>query len=97
MKDREKGLLSDGGCGSAGKLQGERGLSFRAGEFAGALREYEAADCSFQGKIGSYAHLIWSTNTEDPALGKLLQEARELGAELSQKLVFFRCGVDEGG
>jgi oligoendopeptidase F len=33
--------------------------------------------------------LIWSTNTEDAKLGKLLQEANELGSELSQKLVFF--------
>lgn len=40
-------------------------------------------------KIGSYAHLIWSTNTEDPALGKLLQEINELSSEVSQKLVFF--------
>jgi len=56
--------------------------------FANAMHEYEAI-IELAGKIGSYAQLIWSTNTEDPALGKLLQEARELGSEISQKLVFF--------
>lgn len=59
-----------------------------AQEFAGALSEYENI-LQKAGKIGSYAHLIWSTNTEDPALGKLLQEANELHSELNQKLVFF--------
>lgn len=57
-------------------------------EFADALRAYEEI-LSLAGRIGSYAQLIWTTNTEDPKLGKLLQEARELGSELSQKLVFF--------
>lgn len=59
-----------------------------AKEHADALREYEQI-ISLAGKIGSYAQLIWSTNTEDPALGKLLQESRELGSEIRQKLVFF--------
>lgn len=58
------------------------------GEFAAALNEYEQI-VQRAGKISSYSHLIWSTNTEDPELGKLLQEASELGSELSQKLVFF--------
>ena len=57
-------------------------------EFAEAMGYYEEL-VQKSGKIGSYAHLIWSTNTEDPALGKLLQEASEMGSELSQKLVFF--------
>lgn len=59
-----------------------------AAEHAEALKDYEEI-VQIAGKIGSYAQLIWSTNTEDPALGKLLQEARELGSEISQKLVFF--------
>ncbi len=53
-----------------------------------AIRDYEKL-IELAHKIGSYAHLIWSTNTEDPQLGKLLQEANELGSEVSQKLVFF--------
>jgi len=59
-----------------------------ASEFSDALRAYESL-VQRAGKIGSYSHLIWSTNTEDAKLGKLLQEANELGSELSQKLVFF--------
>ena len=59
-----------------------------ASEFSDALRAYESL-IQRAGKIGSYSHLIWSTNTEDAKLGKLLQEANELGSELSQKLVFF--------
>ena len=59
-----------------------------ANEFAEALSSYEKL-VQRSGKIGSYSHLIWSTNTEDPSLGKLLQEASEMGSDLSQKLVFF--------
>ena len=59
-----------------------------AKEHAAALESYEEI-AELAGKIGSYAQLIWSTNTEDPALGKLLQEARELGSEISQTLVFY--------
>ena len=59
-----------------------------AEEHAESLNEYEEI-AQLAGKIGSYAQLKWSTNTEDPALGKLLQEARELGSEISQTLVFY--------
>lgn len=62
--------------------------NLKPAEYAKALQEYELLIQKAH-KIGSYAHLLWSTNTEDPALGKLLQEASELGSELSQKLVFF--------
>lgn len=58
-----------------------------AAEFAMMLQEYEEI-VQILGKIGSYAHLIWSTNTEDPELGKLLQQSNELSSEISQKLVF---------
>ena len=59
-----------------------------AAEFAEALDFYEEL-IQVAGKIGSYSHLIWSTNTSDPELGGLLQEANELSSELSQKFVFF--------
>jgi len=59
-----------------------------AAEYANALNEYEEI-IQIAGKLGSYAQLIWSTNTEDPAFGKLLQNIRELSSEISQKLVFF--------
>ncbi|MCG2588281.1 M3 family oligoendopeptidase [Rhodohalobacter sulfatireducens] len=58
-----------------------------AAEFAKMLQEYEDI-IQILGKIGSYAHLIWSTNTEDSELGKLLQKSNELSSEVSQKLVF---------
>ena len=58
------------------------------GEFATLLTEYESMVQTI-GKIGSYAHLIWSTNTNDADLGKLLQQSNELASEVSQKLVFF--------
>lgn len=62
--------------------------SLNAKQFSEAMNEYEYL-LQKAHKIGAYSHLIWSTNTEDPALGKLLQEASEIGSEVSQKLVFF--------
>jgi oligoendopeptidase F len=57
-------------------------------EYSDALKNYEAL-LDKVGRIGSYAYLLWSTNTEDAAYGKLMQEANELSSELTQKLVFF--------
>lgn len=59
-----------------------------AKHLADALKDYEQI-IDLISRVGSYAHLIWSTNTEDAALGKLLQEVSELSSEISQKLVFF--------
>lgn len=53
-----------------------------------ALEEYEEL-IEIIGKIGSYAHLIWSTDTNNPEYGKLKQEASELSSTIHQKLVFF--------
>lgn len=63
-------------------------LQFDARSMFKALSEYEEI-VELAHKIGSYSHLLWSVNTEDPDRGKLLQEASELGSEISQKLVFF--------
>lgn len=57
-------------------------------EFAKAMSEYEQMS-DLLGKMGSYAYLLWSTNTEDPANGKLLQQITEFSSEISQLLVFF--------
>jgi oligoendopeptidase F len=57
-------------------------------EFAVAMERYEDI-YRIVGKIGSFAYLSWSVNTEDAALGKHLQQANELGSEVSQLLVFF--------
>lgn len=53
-----------------------------------ALQDYEQI-LETIGKIGSYAHLIWSTDTNKAEYGKLRQEASELSSEIHQKLVFF--------
>lgn len=86
LKEDRKNLL-DRADAFAEKYRG-RVDQLSPSEFAQMLSEYEEL-VQTSGKIGSYSHLIWSTNTEDPAYGKLLQEASELGSELSQKLVFF--------
>lgn len=52
------------------------------------LEEYEEI-IELSGRIGSFSHLIWSTNTGDPAYGKLVQDANELSSEIQQILVFF--------
>jgi oligoendopeptidase F len=41
------------------------------------------------GRIASFAHLTYSTNTTDPAYGQLVQRVTEFEAALSQKMVFF--------
>ena len=77
------------------ELAGYFGESYRGrietlspAEFAEAMTKYEEI-LQILGKIGSFSYLGWSVNTEDAALGKMLQEANELGSEVSQKLVFF--------
>ncbi len=53
-----------------------------------AIREYEAIAVESD-KIGSFAHLIYSTDTGNPRYGALVQKVTEFGAQLSQSLVFF--------
>ncbi len=62
--------------------------SLTADELRKALGDYEEIHDLAQ-KIGSYAYLNWSTNTEDAVLGKLVQQTNELGSEINQLLVFF--------
>lgn len=71
----------------AEKYKGSIG-NLDAKEFANALKDYEEV-LEMVGKIGSFSHLIWSTNTSKPEYGKLVQEASELSSEINQKLVFF--------
>jgi oligoendopeptidase F len=54
---------------------------------ADLLTEYEAIG-DLAGKAGSFAGLSWSTQTDDPARGALLQKVTERGSRLRQKLVF---------
>lgn len=53
-----------------------------------AIREYEAL-YNEAGKPGSYASLLFTTNTSDPAYGAFLQKMRERGTELSLPTLFF--------
>lgn len=57
-------------------------------ELAQALRDLENIH-DLVGKIGSFAYLAWSTNTNDTNLGKELQFVNEFSSQLHQKLVFF--------
>ncbi|MDG5768027.1 M3 family oligoendopeptidase [Balneolales bacterium ANBcel1] len=57
-------------------------------EFSSVLDEYSGI-LEIMSRLGSFAYLGWTTNTEDPALGKAVQESNELSSEISRKLVFF--------
>ncbi|MBN2733213.1 MAG: M3 family oligoendopeptidase [Balneolaceae bacterium] len=59
-----------------------------AEQLAEAFNKYEDI-LDLIGKIGSFSHLLWSTDTNNPAFGKLMQEANELSSVIHQKLVFF--------
>lgn len=65
-----------------------RVAQLKPAEFKTAFDSYEEI-LRLMGRIGSYAYLYWSTDTENPELGKNLQESNELGSEVSQNLVFF--------
>ena len=58
-----------------------------AEEMRQLLEEYEAIQ-ELAARVSSFAYLHWSTNTEDPARGALLQKANEHSSRLRQKLVF---------
>ncbi|MDT7856669.1 M3 family oligoendopeptidase [Rubrivirga sp. S365] len=71
----------------AGRLRGRVG-ELGAAELAGALAEL--ADVHDRaGRAYTYAYLAWSTDTEDPARGALLQRVREAYTRVGQELVFF--------
>jgi oligoendopeptidase F len=53
-----------------------------------AIAEYESMiEAAY--KVGAFAQLIWSTETNNPRYGALLQRVTEWGAQLQQTLVFF--------
>lgn len=82
-KERIRKLADSFASSYKGKVQ-----KFDAQEMKHALEEYEEL-LELIGKIGSYARLLWSTNTTKAEYGKLVQEANELSSEIHQKLVFF--------
>ena len=59
-----------------------------ASGLAAALHELEELSDKV-GRAGSYAALDFSTDTQDPARGALMQEAQERGAAIQTALLFF--------
>ena len=57
-------------------------------ELASAIQSFEALTETVS-RLGSFAYLAWTTDTENPALGKAVQQNNELSSDISQKLVFF--------
>ena len=53
-----------------------------------AIAAYESLTESAH-KLGSFAHLLWSTDTGNPPYGALLQRITEWSARLEQQLLFF--------
>jgi oligoendopeptidase F len=53
-----------------------------------AIAEFESIT-EMAYKLGSFAQLLWSTNTGNAQYGALMQRIREWGSQLQQKLVFF--------
>jgi len=64
-----------------------RVASLSAKEMTTLLAEYEAI-ADLGAKPGEFAGLSWSTQSDDPARGALLQKATERGSKLRQKAVF---------
>jgi len=58
-----------------------------AAELAELIARFEALN-ERMGRIGAFAGLNWTQNTEDPARGALMQRVTERGARLAQELVF---------
>ncbi|GAB4310137.1 MAG: M3 family oligoendopeptidase [Phototrophicales bacterium] len=59
-----------------------------AQDFADAMKAMEQIR-DLAGRISSFAMLLYSTDTANPAHGALLQKIQEFNAQLEQKLVFF--------
>ena len=58
-----------------------------AAELVALIARYEAMAES-AGKVGAFASLNWTQDTQDAARGALMQRVTERGSRLSQKLVF---------
>lgn len=70
-----------------GKYRGEV-ANLSPDDLCEALKAYEDM-LDIAGKMGSYAQLIWSTDTNNPEYGKLMQHIQELSSNIHQQLVFF--------
>src|SRR5258707_2348987 len=59
-----------------------------AEEMMDAIQELEAI-YDHEGRIGSFASLTYSSDTNNPQYGAFVQKITEFGSQLDQKLVFF--------
>ena len=66
----------------------DRVANLSAEDLARALGSLEALQ-DRMGRSYAYAYLHWSTNTNDPARGALLQKVQESYTQTSKKLIFF--------
>lgn len=78
--DRRAEVFSTTYRGKIGTLDAETLLT--------AIQEYEAM-AELMNKVASYAHLLWSTNTNEPTYGALLQKITERTSKIGQALLFF--------
>lgn len=65
-----------------------RVAELEASELKEALGHYETI-LDKLGRMGSFAFLRWTTNTEDSSYGKLVQEMKEVSSDINRKLLFF--------
>ncbi|MFZ2486615.1 MAG: M3 family oligoendopeptidase [Anaerolineae bacterium] len=77
----------DAEAAALGEMYRGRVADLSAAELAALLTRYEML-VELAGKLGSFAGLNWTQNTEDPARGALMQRVSERSARVSQQLVF---------
>jgi len=108
--DLEELVEGDGSAGVERLLdEATRVADAFAGAYAGRIDELDgpglvaameelAAVQDLLGRAGSYAALLFSTDTADPARGALLQKVQERSTQLETKLLFFElewAGLDD--
>jgi oligoendopeptidase F len=81
---------------SLGERYRGRVASLDAKALADLLGAYEAV-VDVAARIGAYAYLEFSTNTEDPKRGALLQKVTERGSLLEQELLFVELEWSKAG
>lgn len=85
--DNDKKMLESEAAAFATDYRG-RIASLDAHQLAGALTRMEQIQ-DLAGRLGSFAYLTWSTDTQKPENGHLLQSMTEFGSKVNQHLIFF--------
>ena len=79
--------VCDAEADALGEAYRGRIAGLTAAELAALIARYEAL-YERAGKVGAFASLNWTQDTQDAARGALMQRVTERGSRLSQKLVF---------